>query len=92
MNLSLTSSSVSFDIAILLHVFDNLRDIDQFSDRRFSDFNEHGGSDILVSIELGDGAGTDACLDLEITLQSAFVNELLSQQIVAGSCHYSSAS
>ena len=83
---------MSFDIALLLHVFDNLRDIDQFSDRRFSDFNEHGGSDILVSIELGDGAGTDACLDLEIALQSAFVNELLSQQIVAGSCHYSSAS
>lgn len=62
------------------------------SDRRFSDFNEHGGSDILVSIELGDGAGTDACLDLEIALQSAFVDELLSQQIVAGSYHYSSAS
>lgn len=78
MNLSLTSSSVGFGIA-LLHVFDNLRDIDQFSDRRFSDFNEHGGSDILVSIELGDGAGTDVCLDLKIALQSAFVDELLSQ-------------
>jgi hypothetical protein len=80
MNLSLTSSSVSFDIALLLlHVFDNLCDIDQFSDRRFSDFNEHGGSDILVSIELGDGASTDVCLDLKIALQSAFVDELLSQ-------------
>lgn len=80
MNLVLTSSSVSFDIVISLHrldVFDNLRDIDQFSDRGFSDFNEHGGSDILVSIELGDGAGTDVCLDLKIALQSTFVDVLL---------------
>ena len=79
MNLSLTSSSVSFDIAILLHVFDNLRDIDQFSDRRFSDFNEHGGSDILVSIELGNGSSADASFLLEVALQPAFVDELLSQ-------------
>ena len=82
MNLSLTSSSVSFGIVISLHRlddFDDLRDVGQSALQCFGDLDENGGGDVLVPSELGNGSSADASFLLEIALQSAFVDELLSQ-------------